>query len=193
MLELTQDQLKLTKTNKIKELKSILIEFGKIQKNNKIAGRFNQSLYDKLRYNCAKAANVELSLIIIGDREFRQYESAAMKIYKGLYNEGYQKLDLKNYLKWINLSPWIKETTFWTSTIIDKNNKEVKIYDNNNGNIDSIIKTLFHILYNKIKNKKRGHTHDDQKYIEIHKEHWKFMLEGMEVQQDLLESHYVKS
>lgn len=188
MLDLTQEQLDSIKTNKIKELKTILIEFGKIQKNNKISYKYNLSIVDKLKYKCRKLADISQY-----DAESGYYSSSKINIYKGLYNEGYQKLEFKDFFNWNSHTPWIKETTFWTSTIIDKNNKEVKIYDNNNGNIDSIIKTLFHILYNKIKNKKRGHTHDDKKYIEIHKEHWKFMLEGMEVQQDLLESHYVKS
>ena len=192
MLELTQDQLKQIKYNKIKQIKAILIEFASIQRNNKIAARYNASVIDKLKYTCAKEANIPIHLADYNTIEYK-YDTPTQKIYKGLFHFGYEKLELKDGIDWVHLAAWLDKVTFWYSLYIDSDKKEVKIFNKGNECAENIINTLYFILYNKLKNKKRGHTHDDQKYIEEHKEHWKLMLEGMGLCQEILELHYVKS
>lgn len=197
MLELTEDQINQIKYNKIKEIKAILIEFASIQRNNKIAYRHNVSVIDKLKYTCAKEADIPIknvpydpSVSYPGDDK---YDSTKMKIFKGLYNSGYQKLELKESHGIMHLVPWLTKIEYWFSYYIDKTGKECRISNVVNKSTDDILNTLYLILYNKLKNKKRGHTHDDQKYIEEHKEHWKLMLERMGLSKEILEFHHVKS
>jgi hypothetical protein len=52
---------------------------------------------------------------------------------------------------------------------------------------DNLTLTLKHILYNRLRNKTRGHTHDDQQFIDKNKGRMQFICKGMEVQQDILE------
>lgn len=61
------------------------------------------------------------------------------------------------------------------------------VFDNN------IILTLKHIIYNRLRNKKRGHTHDDQKFIETHIGTAKLICERMGLQQNILEKSYVNT
>jgi hypothetical protein len=193
MLELTEEQLKQIKWNKIKQIKSILIEFASIQLKNKIEVRHNQSSIDKLKYTCAKEVDIPMQDVPFDPTVAYAYDSAKIKVFKGLFNTKHQKLELKEYKSTAPLIPWLTKIDYWYSYYIDKTGKECRIGNVANDCTDDIINTLYFILYNKLKNKKRGHTHDDQKYIENHKEHWNLMLERMEVQQELLEFHHVKS
>lgn len=193
MLELTEEQLKQIKWNKIKQIKAILIEFAAIQQNNKIAVRHNVSSIDKLKNVCAKEVDMPRQDVPYDPSVAYVCDSAKMKVFKGLFNTKYQKLELKESKPIAHLVPWLTKMEYWFSYYIDKTGKECRIGNVANTCTDDIINTLYFILYNKLKNKKRGHTHDDKKYIESHKEHWKLMLERMEVQQELLEFHHVKS
>jgi hypothetical protein len=52
-----------------------------------------------------------------------------------------------------------------------------------------IFLTLLHILYNKIKNKKRGHTQDDTAFIQKHEAFYKAICERTQMQQFILEAN----
>lgn len=52
-----------------------------------------------------------------------------------------------------------------------------------------IFLTLLHIVYNRLRNKKRGHTKDDTAYIEKHKDYYKAICERSEMHQFLFENH----
>lgn len=52
-----------------------------------------------------------------------------------------------------------------------------------------IFLTLLHIIYNKIKNKKRGHTKDDTAFIQKHEAFYKAICERTQMQQFILESN----
>lgn len=98
-----------------------------------------------------------------------------------------------NYKSWNNdqdktietIFPFIiKHSTFYSIKINDKNINFFNVPE-----FRKQILTLLHILYNRLKNKKRGHTKDDNSYIEKNKEFYKTICERMEMQQFLLDAH----
>jgi hypothetical protein len=181
MLELTQEQLKEVKYNKINQIKAILKDFSSILKHNKYAKRKNDSLLDKNKIKC----------FIESDLKSHPFSSFHIKVYDDFLKTSNSTTPFIEYKQYNEITPWIKRDMGWCAKCIDKNGNEIRIDHNND--IYSVTITLLHIIYNKLKNKKRGHTHDDGKYIEEHKEYWKLMLERMEVSQELLETYHVKS
>lgn len=177
MLELTQEQIKQIRYNKIKELKSLIKDYGLAIKHNKYAGRTNASLLDK----CKAKSFVESG-----------------------YYQDYTKIKLYEQMiaDWENTNPYkdihdtriyvqfVKEFTYWSVKCVDKNGKELTIMEPEMENIDGIFITLYHIAYNKLKNKKRGHTHDDNEYIQRYQAYWNFITERMALPEGILEAYH---
>lgn len=166
------------KKQKIAQLKAIVKEFSDVMKHNSIAGNYNERLCAKLQKEAISQKPDDKSGFYAYALTFEQY-----KIYEALKKQ--HNSEFKEHKEWVQLAPWIESVSFWTI----KDKKGVFIYTGMDA--DKHILTLFHILYNRLRNKTRGHTHDDAKYITTHEKSWKAMLEGMDVQPELLEAGHV--
>lgn len=181
MLELTQEQLKQTRYNKIKELKTIIKDYGLANKHNKYAFRKNTSLLDKLKKVCGNESGY-----------YREpFSMTKHNLFHKMVDEGSKTLPLIEYKETKTFTPFVVEIKYYAVKCVDIRGKEVTIYEQEVDDMDSIFITLYHILYNKLKNKKRGHTHDDNEYIQRYEAYWLFMLERMDLSKELLEAYHV--
>lgn len=178
MLSDSHKQFIITLKNIFKRLQPIIKECKLISKYNDVI----ISKYQKLAKDQANEKFSPTNHAYINECEY-------ITIFNKYLNNEYTKERKPYHNSWLSLIPFLNEIkNDYNGNIyyeLKHNNKTLIINNHNN----KIFLTLLHILYNKIKNKTRGHTQDDNVYIEKHKSLYQAICERSEMQQFILDTH----
>jgi hypothetical protein len=163
-------------------LKTIFKTLPILIKENKNISKYNETIISKYNNLARKQADEKY------DNHNNKYKNCCEfdnLFFKYLNNEAPK--EYKPYAtSWLSLVPFLdhEKSTYGSGYYYVKTAKnKYGIWDNN------IFLTLLHILYNRIKKKTRGHTKDDNQYIEKHKDLYEAICQRSEMQQFLLDNN----